>query len=257
MARLNQFFTKFTNFFQKLATFLKMLYNRIRIVVIKMKKVYITVFIAIAIILFAPLKVKAAKNVYGSGLIIKIDGAQALPTAQPHYLQVDSKTWKYTGKQIEPKVEILSGSTPLALNVHYTVEYNSVANTDPGWGIVTIRGKENNGYTGFVYVKFQIVEESSNSNFDFDADGYNPTQRPITTTEIKKKAGTVVAIIRNIGMVISVIALMIIGFKQMTASIEEKSILKQAMPGYIIGVILVAGITFLPTIIYQFAKGLW
>ena len=47
------------------------------------------------------------------------------------------------------------------------------------------------------------------------------------------------------------IILMILGIKQMTASIEEKSIIKQAMPGYILGAIMVMAITWLPSLIYS------
>ena len=54
----------------------------------------------------------------------------------------------------------------------------------------------------------------------------------------------------------SVVTLMIIGIKQMTASAEEKSILKQAMPGYILGAVMVFAMTVIPTLIYEFAKGL-
>ena len=64
------------------------------------------------------------------------------------------------------------------------------------------------------------------------------------------------AAIRAIGIVVSVIALIVIGIRQITASAEEKSIIKEAMPGYILGLILVVSITFLPTIIYNFMQKL-
>lgn len=74
-------------------------------------------------------------------------------------------------------------------------------------------------------------------------------------TELNKKAGIILGVIRAIGMVVSVIILMILGIKQMTASIEEKSIIKQAMPGYILGAIMVFAITWLPSLIYNISKG--
>ena len=44
---------------------------------------------------------------------------------------------------------------------------------------------------------------------------------------------------------------MVIGIREMTASVEEKSIIKQSMPGYIIGAVLVMAMTTLPSIIYN------
>ena len=76
----------------------------------------------------------------------------------------------------------------------------------------------------------------------------------ISQDEFNNKGKVVVAAIRGIGIVVAIISLMVIGIKQMTASVEEKSIIKQAMPGYILGVILVVSITFLPTIIYNFMQ---
>lgn len=72
--------------------------------------------------------------------------------------------------------------------------------------------------------------------------------------ELASKANVIIKVIRNVGIVISVIALMIIGIKTMVGSVEEKSAFKQALPGYIIGVVLVVSITLLPTIIYEIMK---
>ena len=67
---------------------------------------------------------------------------------------------------------------------------------------------------------------------------------------------TVVSVIRGIGIVVSVVSLMIIGIREVTASAEEKSIIKEAMPGYILGAIMVFVITLIPTLIYNFSQGL-
>ena len=47
---------------------------------------------------------------------------------------------------------------------------------------------------------------------------------------------------------------MIIGIKEMIGSVEEKSKIKDALPGYIMGVLLIASMTTLPNIIYNFMK---
>ena len=83
---------------------------------------------------------------------------------------------------------------------------------------------------------------------------WKPEKMDISQDEFNNRGKVVVAAVRGIGMVVAVIALIVIGIKQMTASVEEKSIIKQAMPGYILGVILVVSITFLPTIIYNFMQ---
>lgn len=86
-----------------------------------------------------------------------------------------------------------------------------------------------------------------------NVDDWDPSkQEKIDTTGIDKVASIIVGAIRAIGILVSVGVLMIIGIKQMLASAEEKSVIKQAMPGYILGAILVFAITLIPTIIYNF-----
>lgn len=85
---------------------------------------------------------------------------------------------------------------------------------------------------------------------------WKPEKVNIGQDEFNNTAKTIVAAIRAIGIVVSVIALIVIGIRQITASAEEKSIIKEAMPGYILGLILVVSITFLPTIIYNFMQKL-
>lgn len=89
---------------------------------------------------------------------------------------------------------------------------------------------------------------------DKDLSYWEPKKMDIEQRDFNKRAKVVVAAVRGIGIVVAVVALIVIGIKQMTASVEEKSIIKQAMPGYILGVILVVSITFLPTIIYNFMQ---
>ena len=74
--------------------------------------------------------------------------------------------------------------------------------------------------------------------------------------EINYKAKRVLGIIRNLGIIVSVIALMIIGIREITASVEEKSIIKASLPGYILGVVLIAAVTILPSLIYELTKDL-
>ena len=100
----------------------------------------------------------------------------------------------------------------------------------------------------------QTSTSNSGSWSDKDIDFWKPANIDIGQNEFNNEAKIVVAAIRGIGIVVSIVALLIIGIRQMTASVEEKVIMKQAMPGYILGAILVISITFLPTIIYNFMQ---
>lgn len=82
---------------------------------------------------------------------------------------------------------------------------------------------------------------------------FNPSsyQNTSSTKTYVEKVSKVLTILRSIGIVLSVIALMIIGIREMFASVEEKSEIKKAMPGYIIGIIMVTAITVLPSIIFE------
>jgi hypothetical protein len=96
---------------------------------------------------------------------------------------------------------------------------------------------------------------SENTETIIDTDVYNPNNYSIgSTTELEQKAGIIVAVIRNVGIVVAVIALMIIGIKTVVASSEEKSVYKQALPGYLLGAFMVVAITAIPSLIYSFMK---
>ena len=152
----------FTNFSQKLARFGKIVYNRIRIVVIEMKKILKTTIILIIIItIFAPIS-----HVYA---------------ARESELELKEQEEKEKREDQE------------------------------------------------------LYEEQ---------------------THITEWSGKTTGWWKPGGIVVSVIAVMIIGIKEMTAGVEEKSVIKQALPGYILGVVMVVAITMLPTIIYRIVKGL-
>ena len=95
------------------------------------------------------------------------------------------------------------------------------------------------------------------SNWSDKSTGWwKPTDPDIGEQNFANKANIITTVIRNIGIVVSVIALMIIGIREMLASAEEKSVIKQAMPGYILGAIMVGAISFLPSLIYNIVKNI-
>ena len=85
---------------------------------------------------------------------------------------------------------------------------------------------------------------------------WKPTDVDVGQSEMIDKAKIITTALRNIGIVVAVIALMVLGFRQMTASAEQKSIIKESLPGYLIGVVMVITLTVLPSIIYELTKQL-
>lgn len=77
-----------------------------------------------------------------------------------------------------------------------------------------------------------------------------------TSVTFKNKINVIITILKNIGMLVSVITLAIIGIKYMLGSVEEKAQYKQTLMPWIIGAILVFAITLLPTIIFNLTKGI-
>ena len=97
--------------------------------------------------------------------------------------------------------------------------------------------------------------DGTQSSKTIHPDTYKPTVED-DSLKFNDKVRVILGIIRAIGIVLSVVVLMIIGIKEMTGTVEEKSIIKQALPGYILGVVLVVAMTTLPSIIYEWASKL-
>ena len=75
-------------------------------------------------------------------------------------------------------------------------------------------------------------------------------------TKLENAVGKLLGTINVIGVIVSVIVLIVIGIKYMLGSVEEKAEYKKTMTGYIIGIIMVVGMTTLPNIIYNVTKSL-
>lgn len=75
-------------------------------------------------------------------------------------------------------------------------------------------------------------------------DYYKPTDLDANTAdEIEKRASIILTTVTNIGMVISILILAILGIKYMLGSIEEKAEYKKDMIPYLVGAGLAFGIT--------------
>lgn len=88
--------------------------------------------------------------------------------------------------------------------------------------------------------------------FAINPNTYKPTD-PTTddALTVVGKVGIILGAIRNISVVVSVIVLMIIGFKYMIGSVEEKANYKASMLPYVIGCILAISGTTIVSYIYN------
>lgn len=93
-------------------------------------------------------------------------------------------------------------------------------------------------------------DTSTSTATTINPDDYKPTANTDTTLAFQK-AGVVLGAIRNISAAVSVIALMVIGFRYILGSVEEKANYKQTMIPYIIGCVMVVAGTTLVTFIYN------
>jgi hypothetical protein len=101
-----------------------------------------------------------------------------------------------------------------------------------------------------------IVCADSTSD-DFNPYEYDPTS---TTSEGDTKllaiGNDIIGQIQLIGSVVSVIAIIIIGIRYMLGSVEEKAQYKETMTPYLIGAVLVFGITNVLAIVSELAKSI-
>lgn len=75
-----------------------------------------------------------------------------------------------------------------------------------------------------------------------------------SSTKVQGKVGPILGIVRNIGIVLSVIFLMIIGVQAMLGSAEERADYKKRLPKYLIGVIVLLAGSVIPQLIYNVMK---
>lgn len=79
-------------------------------------------------------------------------------------------------------------------------------------------------------------------------------KKPIPEDEIViNKGKLIVSLFQAVGNIVSVGALIVIGIKYMMSSIEEKADMKQSLIIYVIGAILVFGISNISQVIYDWA----
>lgn len=86
-------------------------------------------------------------------------------------------------------------------------------------------------------------------------DAYKPG--PIKDMDVvANKAGVIFDIITTIGIIVAVVTILIIGIKYMIGSVEEKAEYKKTMIPYIIGVVMLAGISGILKVIATIVEGI-
>ena len=75
--------------------------------------------------------------------------------------------------------------------------------------------------------------------------GYRPSDQLTGTSASKIESITskILTVLSNIGIVVSVVSISIVGVKYMAGSLEEKAKYKESMFPYVVGIILVFGIS--------------
>jgi len=90
------------------------------------------------------------------------------------------------------------------------------------------------------------------ADIDINPSDYNPGMPTAQEGERTiKMAGKILGIIRNCGVIASVVVMSIIGLKYMLGSLDEKANYKENMVPYIAGCALLLLCTTLPSIIYS------
>ena len=94
---------------------------------------------------------------------------------------------------------------------------------------------------------------ATSSNPIDNPDYYNPSGSgvDIGASQIKDKANIIIGVIKNIGIVVSVLTLVVLGIKYMLGSLEEKAEYKKTMIPYLIGAFMIFAIPQLVQIIYN------
>ena len=72
-------------------------------------------------------------------------------------------------------------------------------------------------------------------------------------TKVAEIAGKVIALIRNLAIVIGIVMLSIIGIKYMIGSAEEKASYKKTLIPLVVGIILVVAATSIISMVFSFA----
>ncbi len=109
----------------------------------------------------------------------------------------------------------------------------------------------------FVVTSIPVVSIAGDSTHGEINTGDFKDGTSVTTTdagELATKTADLLATIRNIGIIIAVVMIAIIGFKYILGSLEEKASYKENMLIYVVGCFLLMMATTIPSIVYNIIK---
>lgn len=109
------------------------------------------------------------------------------------------------------------------------------------------------------YADFDDVGEGGSGAKDvvLNPDKYKPGSiKDSEVGELLAKGNIIVGVIQVVGSIISVVALVIIGIKYMTGSLEEKAEYKKTMIPYIIGATMLFAASNLVQAIYEWSQAI-
>lgn len=93
--------------------------------------------------------------------------------------------------------------------------------------------------------------------YAFDTDFFNPKKETIKDNDwdlFRGKAGIILGFVRNIGAIVSVLGIAVLGLRYMWGSLEQKANYKETMFPFIIGIAMTVGVTTIITIVQSVAE---
>jgi len=91
--------------------------------------------------------------------------------------------------------------------------------------------------------------------YAFNPDTFKPSD-PTGYQNFYNKAGVVLGVVRNIGAVVSVLGIAVLGLRYMWGSLEQKANYKETMFPFIIGIAMTVGATVIITIVQKVAENI-
>lgn len=79
---------------------------------------------------------------------------------------------------------------------------------------------------------------------------------PKLPTKMSEIIGIIIAFLRNVSIIVTVLVLTILGVKYMLGSVNDKADYKKDFPNIIIGLVLISGIFSIISAIFSIAEGL-
>ncbi len=73
----------------------------------------------------------------------------------------------------------------------------------------------------------------------------------VDTSSISKTAGKIISMIRNIAIIAGVLIIVILGFKYMMGSVEEKADYKKSFIPLIVGIVIIMGATSIAAFLFN------